>query len=71
MCLIAFAWQAYPDYPLILAANRDGYFTRAARPLRCKARMTPKCDQPRAAPEPRARPIRGMEFLLVRHGGSV
>ena len=23
MCLIAFAWQAHPDYPLILAANRD------------------------------------------------
>lgn len=25
MCLIAFAWQAHPDYTLILAANRDEY----------------------------------------------
>ena len=28
MCLIVFAWQAHPDYPLVLAANRDEYFSR-------------------------------------------
>lgn len=33
MCLIAFAWQAHPDYPLILAANRDEYFARPAEPM--------------------------------------
>lgn len=28
MCLIAFAWQAHPAYPLVLAANRDEFFDR-------------------------------------------
>ena len=28
MCLILLAWQAHPDYPLIVAANRDEFFTR-------------------------------------------
>ena len=28
MCLIAFAWQAHPEYPLIVAANRDEFFAR-------------------------------------------
>ena len=28
MCLIVFAWQSHPDYPLILAANRDEYYRR-------------------------------------------
>lgn len=32
MCLIAFAWCAHPRYPLILAANRDEFHARAARP---------------------------------------
>ena len=31
MCLIVFAWQAHPDYRLIVAANRDEYHGRAAR----------------------------------------
>lgn len=33
MCLIAFAWQAHPEYRLILAANRDEYHRRPAREL--------------------------------------
>lgn len=28
MCLIAIAWRAHPDYPLIVAANRDEFFAR-------------------------------------------
>ena len=28
MCLIAFAWQAHAEYPLIVAANRDEFFAR-------------------------------------------
>ncbi|HKA77221.1 MAG TPA: NRDE family protein [Pseudolabrys sp.] len=32
MCLIVFAWQAHPDYPLIVAANRDEWRDRPAAP---------------------------------------
>jgi len=32
MCLIAFAYQQHPDYPLILIANRDEYYARPSRP---------------------------------------
>lgn len=28
MCIIALAYQQHPDYPLLLAANRDEFFTR-------------------------------------------
>jgi uncharacterized protein with NRDE domain len=28
MCLIVFAWQAHPSYPLVLAANRDEFLDR-------------------------------------------
>ncbi len=28
MCLILFAWKAHPDYPLIVAANRDEFHNR-------------------------------------------
>ncbi|MBP9714538.1 MAG: NRDE family protein [Sterolibacterium sp.] len=28
MCLILLAWQAHPDYPLVIAANRDEFFSR-------------------------------------------
>jgi uncharacterized protein with NRDE domain len=28
MCLILFAWRAHPDYPLVVAANRDEFFSR-------------------------------------------
>ena len=34
MCLIVLAWQAHSDYPLILAANRDEFYRRAAAPAR-------------------------------------
>ncbi len=28
MCLILVAWRAHPDYPLVVAANRDEFFNR-------------------------------------------
>lgn len=28
MCLILVAWQAHPDYPWVIAANRDEFFAR-------------------------------------------
>ncbi|MBR9909477.1 MAG: NRDE family protein [Gammaproteobacteria bacterium] len=31
MCLIILAWQAHPDYPLIVAANRDEFYARPTR----------------------------------------
>ncbi|MDP2226734.1 MAG: NRDE family protein [Moraxellaceae bacterium] len=34
MCLIALAWQANPDYPLIVAANRDEFHHRPTTPAR-------------------------------------
>lgn len=34
MCLIALAWQSHPDYPLIVAANRDEFHARATAPAR-------------------------------------
>jgi uncharacterized protein with NRDE domain len=30
MCLILVAWRAHPDYPLVVAANRDEFHARAA-----------------------------------------
>ncbi len=33
MCLILLALKKHPDYPLIIAANRDEYYTRASRSL--------------------------------------
>jgi len=32
MCLILVAWRVHPDYPLVLAANRDELHARAAAP---------------------------------------
>ncbi len=32
MCLIAFAWQAHPRWPLVLIANRDEFHARPAAP---------------------------------------
>ncbi len=31
MCLILFAWQQHPDYPLVAIANRDEYYARPSR----------------------------------------
>lgn len=39
MCLIALAWQVHPDYPLVVAANRDEFHARATAP----ARFWPGC----------------------------
>jgi uncharacterized protein with NRDE domain len=33
MCLIAIAWGMHPDYPLLIAANRDEYLARPTAPL--------------------------------------
>jgi uncharacterized protein with NRDE domain len=32
MCLALIAWQSHPDYPLVVAANRDEFYARATRP---------------------------------------
>lgn len=32
MCIAVVAWQSHPDYPLIVASNRDEFYTRATRP---------------------------------------
>ena len=32
MCLVAVAWRTHPDYPLIVAANRDEFHARPTRP---------------------------------------
>jgi uncharacterized protein with NRDE domain len=32
MCLILLAWQVHPDYPLVVAANRDEFFARSSAP---------------------------------------
>src|ERR1043165_4074337 len=32
MCLIVLAWQAVPDFPLVVAANRDEFHARPAAP---------------------------------------
>jgi uncharacterized protein with NRDE domain len=32
MCLILIAWQSHPDYPLVIAANRDEFYARRTRP---------------------------------------
>ena len=32
MCLIVVGWQAHPDYPLIVAANRDEFHARPTAP---------------------------------------
>ncbi|MDP2824934.1 MAG: NRDE family protein [Sulfuritalea sp.] len=32
MCLILVAWRVHPDYPLVVAANRDEFFARSTAP---------------------------------------
>ena len=32
MCLILFAYRQHPDYPLVVAANRDEFYARPAEP---------------------------------------
>jgi uncharacterized protein with NRDE domain len=32
MCLMVLAWHSHPDYPLILAGNRDEFYLRRTRP---------------------------------------
>lgn len=33
MCLVLVAWRAHPDYPLVVAANRDEFFARPTAPV--------------------------------------
>lgn len=33
MCLILIGWHAHPGFPLIIAANRDEFFTRPSKPV--------------------------------------
>ncbi len=33
MCLLVFAWQTEPEYPLVVAANRDERLDRPAQAL--------------------------------------
>ena len=33
MCVLAFAWRAHPDWPVVLAGNRDELHARPAAPL--------------------------------------
>ncbi|HXH01972.1 MAG TPA: NRDE family protein [Candidatus Competibacteraceae bacterium] len=33
MCLILFAWRTHPEYPLVLAANRDEFYARPTAPM--------------------------------------
>ena len=32
MCLIVFGWHSHPEYPLVIAANRDEFYARKTRP---------------------------------------
>lgn len=32
MCLILLAWQVHPEYPLVVAANRDEFYARPSAP---------------------------------------
>lgn len=40
MCLILVAWQAHPDFPLVVAANRDEFFARPSGPAAWWARSS-------------------------------
>jgi uncharacterized protein with NRDE domain len=33
MCLVAIAWQAHPDFPLLISTNRDEFFDRPTQNL--------------------------------------
>ena len=33
MCVLAFAWRMHPDWPIVLAGNRDELHARPAAPL--------------------------------------
>ncbi|MFI5781088.1 NRDE family protein [Nocardia sp. NPDC051570] len=34
MCLVLIGWRAHPEYRLIVAANRDEFYTRSTEPMR-------------------------------------
>ena len=39
MCIVLFAWQTHPRYPLLVAANRDEFHRRPAEPARWRDDM--------------------------------
>jgi uncharacterized protein with NRDE domain len=43
MCLIAFAWQSHPRYPLVLIANRDEFHARLSAPADLDPEATEIC----------------------------
>lgn len=45
MCIILFAWQQHPDYPLVVAANRDEFHGRPAEPARWRGDICCGLDQ--------------------------
>lgn len=47
MCLVALAFEAHPRFPLVVAANRDEFFDRAAAPLHW---WPPRPDTPKSSP---------------------
>lgn len=48
MCLIIVAWQCHPEYPLIVAANRDEYYDRPTEPAHIWEQST---DLPTTGPQ--------------------
>ena len=61
MCLIIFAHRAHPDYPLLVAANRDEHYTRPTR----SARVWPEQPQLLAGRDEEA----GGTWLGITRGG--
>ncbi len=45
MCLILFAWKSHPDYPLVVAANRDEFYERDTQAMNRTRNSMNKLDQ--------------------------
>ncbi len=55
MCLILVAWRAHPRYPLVIAANRDEFFSRptaGASESSAEQSIEPGTWVPRPVPPP-------------------
>lgn len=62
MCLILTAWDAHPDYKLVVAANRDEFFARESAPMAWWE------DQPILAGRDLSVPNGGTWLALARSG---